>query len=115
MRNQAEDPLTFYAQSGPMTDLGGAGDLLQGMPGELGALCEVVQGNLLHIFWAESYGVTLSDERKLEVEIRSASEMLASAQAITWELHTPKAHSSCFSILMRWLPTAGWRRWCVPW
>jgi len=35
-------------------------------------LVRILQGLMLHVFWAERYGVQLSDERKSEVQIRSA-------------------------------------------
>jgi hypothetical protein len=75
-------PLEFYARPGPMTDLGDHIELMEGLPTEISALCEIVQGNLLHIYWAERYGVELSEARKGEVEIRSAGEMLAHIRAV---------------------------------
>jgi hypothetical protein len=60
-----------------MTDPGEHAHLFDGLPTEIPALCQVVQGLLLHIFWAERYGVELSEERKREVEIRLVSHMLA--------------------------------------
>jgi hypothetical protein len=60
-----------------MADPGDHADLFDGLPAEIPALCQVVQGLLLHIFWAERYGVTLSEERKQEVEIRPVSHKLA--------------------------------------
>jgi hypothetical protein len=65
-----------------MTDPGPYADRLDGLPTDIGALCEVVQGQLLHIFWAERYGVTLSDARKQEVQIRPVAEKLARIQAV---------------------------------
>jgi hypothetical protein len=40
------------------------------------ALCRAVQGLLLHVFWAERYGVSLTDERKQEVQLRYVARML---------------------------------------
>ncbi len=73
----ALDPLVYYAAPGLMTDPGEHGDRLAGLPGDIDALCAVVQGLLLHIFWAERYGVSLSEERKQEVSIRQVAAMLA--------------------------------------
>jgi len=77
MSESTGDALEYYARPGPMTDPGEQGDLLGGLPTQVGALCEIVQGILLHIFWAERYGVTLSEEREQEVQIRSVAHMLA--------------------------------------
>jgi hypothetical protein len=65
-------PLAYYARPGPMTDLKELAPLFDGLPAEIPELVEVVQGLLIHIFWAERYGVTLSEERKQEVNIRDA-------------------------------------------
>jgi hypothetical protein len=60
-----------------MTDPGEHAALFDGLPADVPALCQVVQGILLHIFWAERYGVTLSEERKQEVNIRPVAQKLA--------------------------------------
>lgn len=70
-------PLEYYTRPGFMTDPGEHADLFDGLPTGIPALCQVVQGLLLHVFWAERYGVELSEERQREVEIRRVSDMLA--------------------------------------
>jgi hypothetical protein len=76
MTAMSDSPLRYYARSGPTTDPGGHADLFDGLPTEIPALCQAVQGLLLHIFWAERYGVELSEERKQEVDIRRVSHKL---------------------------------------
>ncbi|MFQ6100040.1 MAG: transglutaminase domain-containing protein [Anaerolineae bacterium] len=71
------NPLEYYARPGIMTDPGEHAELFNGLPAEIPALCQVVQGLLLHIFWAERHGVELSEERKQEVNVRQVSHMLA--------------------------------------
>jgi hypothetical protein len=71
------DSLEYYARPGPMTDLRDQADLFRDLPTAIPALCQVVQGVLLHIFWAERYGVKLSEERKQEVNIRPVAQRLA--------------------------------------
>ena len=71
------NPLAYYAHPGVMTAPGEHAALLQGLPDTIPALCEIVQHNLLHIFWADRYGSPLSPERRAEVNIRRASTMLA--------------------------------------
>jgi hypothetical protein len=61
---------SYYAQPGPLTTLPPLPDL----PTSLPELVEIVQHNLLHIFWARAYEVELSDARKAEVQIRTAHE-----------------------------------------
>ena len=65
-----------------MTDPGEHAVLFEGLPTEIPALCETVQGLLLHTFWAERYGVTLSEERQQELEIRPVSRKLARMQEL---------------------------------
>jgi hypothetical protein len=82
MSEVTSNPMDYYAGPGLMTDPGEHADLLEYLPTEIPALCQVVQGLLLHVFWAERYGVELSEERQREVEIRRVSEMLARIQGM---------------------------------
>src|SRR5690606_41776458 len=50
--------------------------LLHALPADVPALVRAVQGNLLHIFWAEAYGVAHTGEQREGVGIRSAAEPL---------------------------------------
>jgi hypothetical protein len=77
MSESIANPLEYYARPGLMTDPQEHASLLDDLPAEIAALCQVVQGLLLHIFWAERYGVTLSEERKQEVQMRSVAPQLA--------------------------------------
>ncbi len=72
----------FYAQAGVMTDPGLYAFMLDGLPTDLRSLCRVVQGNLIHVFWAERYGVDLTDAQKQTAEVRQVSHKLARM----WEL-----------------------------
>jgi hypothetical protein len=47
------------------------------LPHQLIKLCRLVQGFLLHIFWAEKYGVPSSEIRREEAGIRHVERMLA--------------------------------------
>ncbi len=70
------DPLAYYAAPGVMTDPREHAPLFADLPRDLASLCKIVQGVLIHIFWAERYGVQLPDERKTEVQIRSVARKL---------------------------------------
>jgi hypothetical protein len=72
-----ENLLAYYASPGPMTDPKEYGTLFAGLPSGVTALADVVQGLLLHIFWAERYDVILSEERQQEVQIRPVDQKLA--------------------------------------
>jgi hypothetical protein len=69
--------LTYYAATGPMTDPGPHAALFDALPQSLPDLVEAVRGLLLHMHWAEEYGVTLSEERKEEANIRPADEIVS--------------------------------------
>ncbi len=66
----------FYATPGPITEPGNWGYLLDNLPTDVGELCRVVQGLVLHIFWADQYGVQLSEERQEEVQLRFVQPQL---------------------------------------
>ncbi len=69
--------LRYYATPGPMTDPGAHAPLFDDLPTDLPALVEVIQGFMVHIFWAEAYGLELPDERKEEVQLRRVEQQLA--------------------------------------
>ncbi len=71
------DMLTYYTQPGPMTDPGPYAHLFDGLPTDIPALVKTLQGVMVHIFWAGSYGLELTDERKAEVNLRTVEKQLA--------------------------------------
>ena len=66
-----------FATPGVMTRPGAYANLLDDLPHDVGRLREVVQGLMLHIFWAERYGVRLAEERQAEVQLRPVERKLA--------------------------------------
>lgn len=76
MNQTQNDILSYYAAPGLMTDPGTAGPMLDDLPGALPVLVQVVQNVLLHVFWAERYGVHLPEERKATLQVRSVAEKL---------------------------------------
>jgi hypothetical protein len=75
-------PQAYYARSGIMTDPGDYAPMLDALPADIAELCEVVQGLLVHVFWAERYGLALSEARKQEVGLRAISDKLARIQEL---------------------------------
>jgi Transglutaminase-like superfamily len=55
------------------------GGALEKMPRDIPALCETVQGLLLHEHWSPAYGETLLPARRAESQIRPVKELLARA------------------------------------
>ena len=68
--------LNYYAQPGPMTDPHDQAHLFTDLPTDIPSLVKVVQGVMVHIFWADRYGLQLSDERKNEVNLRFIPKIL---------------------------------------
>jgi hypothetical protein len=68
---------TFFAQYGKMTDPGPYAQLYRELPSDVPFLVQVVQGLMVHVFWAERYGLKLSQERQEEVQLRSMERRLA--------------------------------------
>jgi hypothetical protein len=71
------DPLAFYSKPGMMTDPRKHAYLLAGLQDDLVSLCQVVQNNLIHVFWAERMGVNLTEDQQSTLQMRSVSEKLA--------------------------------------
>lgn len=77
MRVEDEAGLEFYTHPGTMTDAGQYTSLLTDLPGDPGALAEVLHGLVVHEFMAGAYGIHLSDEDRRTVHLRRAAELLA--------------------------------------
>jgi hypothetical protein len=73
--------LAYYAAPGPFTHPGLYSSMLAGLPTDLPGLVKVVQNTLLHVFWAERYGVSLREEQKVTLQMRSVQSKLAALQA----------------------------------
>ena len=69
--------LQFYATPATMTDIRAFAGQLGPLPKDIPSLVKLLQGALVHIFWAERYGLSLSDERKGEVNLRPAARRFA--------------------------------------
>jgi hypothetical protein len=67
----------FYGVPAPMTDLSVLDGRLGTLPADIPSLVQMLQGLLVHIFWAERYGLNLNDERKAEVNLRPAARRFA--------------------------------------
>jgi len=79
MSTPLPDILAYYTRPGPLTTLPdneAIRALLAGLPTAIPDLVQAVQNNLIHVFWADQYGVTLSGERKAEVNTRTAAARL---------------------------------------
>lgn len=69
-------PLDFYVQSSFMTDPGVHAGLVSELPDDIPGLCKVVQGLLIHQYWAGAYGYSIPEERASEYQIRDVAGKL---------------------------------------
>jgi hypothetical protein len=69
--------LDYYKRPGPMTSAEKYSDMLGGLPDDVAALTNLVQGLAIHEYVAKSfYGVVVPDERRNESHIRPVEQML---------------------------------------
>jgi hypothetical protein len=75
--------LEYYAAPGPMTDLTGVpADVFDGLPTDPVGLCRAVPGLLVHEMWASAYGFEVPEDRRTELQSRSALEMTDAIQRL---------------------------------
>lgn len=77
MSSETNTALDFYAKYGVISDPGRFAEELEKLPLNVSQLCSVVQGLLIHIFWAERYGEKLTQEREAEAGIRHIEQIFA--------------------------------------
>lgn len=82
MPETENNPLSYYSFPGPITDPGDFSHLLDNLPDDIAGLCGIIQGLMLHLHWAERYGIKASDEKKSESNLRLFSKQLARISAI---------------------------------
>jgi hypothetical protein len=68
--------VTEWTEPGVMTDAGKYAGLTDGLPGDAAGVARVVQGLLIHEFWADAYGVTLPDADRDRVNLRRVEQVL---------------------------------------
>src|SRR4051794_3669920 len=76
MADLLDDIRRFYLAEGPMTALGDGAVATEALPRDLGALCRVIQGVLLHEQGAPAYGFELPPDRRAAPHLRPVARML---------------------------------------
>ncbi len=72
-----QSPQEYYKQDGPMTALGAHAEEIRELPKDIAALCEVVQGVLIHRDIAPwLYGITLTEAQRDDGHLRPIGQML---------------------------------------
>jgi hypothetical protein len=67
----------YYAAQSAVTDPAEYKNLYNSLPDDIPGLCRAVQGLLLHMHWADAYGVKLTEEQKAEVKMRKVTRQMA--------------------------------------
>ncbi len=70
------DVADTFRQQGAVTDPGPHSAALAALPGSVEELVRVVQGVMVHVFWAGRYGLELSPGRQSEVNLRTVRRIL---------------------------------------
>jgi len=65
-----------FLRPGVMTAPGKYAELLDRLPDDVAGLVRVVQGLMIHEFWVEAYGVTLTDTERETVNLRRVEDLL---------------------------------------
>jgi hypothetical protein len=69
--------LEYYACQGPITDPGDRASLFDDLPATVPALCEVIQGLMIHRDFAAFYGLDVPEDRTEEAELRHVRRLLS--------------------------------------
>lgn len=75
--NKSEKLPDYYRSQSIITDPGAFLDKYEGLPDDAAGIVEVIHGLFLHIFWAKSYGVTLTEAQYSHVQSRKVSGILS--------------------------------------
>lgn len=76
MPTPAPQEVAVYISHTRITDPGSMSAAYRGLPDDIEDLVQVTQGLLLHVHWAQRYGVTPSEEQKGHVQARLVSRIL---------------------------------------
>ena len=68
--------VTEWVEPGVMTSTGKFAGPVEGLPGDAAGIARVVQGLLIHEFWAGAYGVTLAEPDRDRVNLRRVEQVL---------------------------------------
>jgi len=71
-----DNALEFYSTHSVMTNPDTRANLFDSLPNQIDQLCRVVQGLMIHVFWAERYGVTIPPDRYEELQYRKVAQKL---------------------------------------
>lgn len=71
--------LTFFSNQGLLSTPGIHAKQYESLPTDIDALCRIIQGHMIHVFWAERYGLKLTPARGEDVQLRWMERRLSRA------------------------------------
>jgi len=74
--------MTDYVAPAMMTDPGEHEALFDGLPADPAGIARVVQGLMVHEFWADRYDLSLTDDQKQTVHLRKTADLLSAIVAL---------------------------------
>ena len=77
MKTTNLNPQEYYAAQGQISDPGPYTAQFDALPNLLSDIVLAIQGVMLHIYWAENYGITLNRIRQEETNLRLIGDRLA--------------------------------------
>ncbi len=75
--NAALSPQSYYAAQGQISDPGPYAIQLDSLPEAIPELIKIIQGVMIHLHWADRYGMTLNRVRKEEANLRLVNDRIA--------------------------------------
>lgn len=75
--NATLDPIDFYTQQGQISNPSPYSNWFDDLPTDLAGIIQIIQGVMLHLHWAERYGVSLEKSRQEEANLRTVRDRLA--------------------------------------
>jgi hypothetical protein len=76
MASSSLNPLEYYACQGQISDPGSYAARLDELPADIPSLVRAIQGLMVHLHWAENYGLKLNKLRKTEANLRTVRDRL---------------------------------------
>lgn len=76
MTRSSLNPFEYYASQGQISDPGPYAARLDELPEDIPGLVRALQGLMLHLHWAENYGLKLNKLRKTEANLRTVRDRL---------------------------------------
>ena len=77
-----ENEFEYYRGHSAISNPGKHADLFANLPKDVAGLCRIVQGAMVHVFWAERYGWKVPEGRAQAVNLRHVERLLARHQEI---------------------------------